>query len=174
MTAQQSVCLSEHVCLCVCVCARYEIRVYESGEEKVTWSRYITQSKNQFFPYVLRYPGLHSLSHNSSSLFKTPAQCVSVTWCNRARSGDTTLGSDGGGGGWVGVLGSSGSEPGSVFDESSRALGGSFSTPPPPFYFPCQLKHICPGLTTHPTPIPIQLEPRAALRAFKQKYYNLF
>lgn len=109
MTAQQSVCLSEHVCLCVRALRNTCIREWRRRKKKkVTWSRYITQSKNQFFPYVLRYPGLHSLSHNSGSLFKTPAQCVSVTWCNRARSGDTTLGSDGGGGGWVGVLGSSG------------------------------------------------------------------
>lgn len=40
------------------------------------------------------------------------------------------------------------------FNERSGALG---EVSPPllhPFYFPCQLKHICPSLTTHPTPTP--------------------
>lgn len=34
MTAQQSVCLSEHVCLCVCVCARAMKYVYTRVEKK--------------------------------------------------------------------------------------------------------------------------------------------
>ncbi len=80
------------VCLNTCACVYTVWKcVYESG--KVTWSRYVTQSK-QFVPYVLCYPGLYSLSYNRSPLFKTPAQCACVTWWNRARSGDTTLGSD--------------------------------------------------------------------------------
>lgn len=33
----------------------------------------------------------------AACFLKTPAQCASITWCNRVRSGDTTLGSDGGG-----------------------------------------------------------------------------
>lgn len=51
------------------------------------------------------------------------------------------------------------SEPGSVWMKAAGPWEEVSPPPPPSFYFPCQLKHICPSLTTHPTPISIQLEP---------------